>query len=90
MNKNEKGFTPVILIVVLAILIVGAGAVSYYLLKGAGKAPEAMNFLNKTVTTPLPISDSDELVDISDEFDMTEIESLEKDFKELESSITSL
>ena len=90
MSKNEKGFVPVFLIMVLGIFIIGASAASFYILKRAGKAPGPIGVLQKTIATPLPISDSDELVDIADEFDATEIESLESDFKELEISISSL
>ena len=90
MSKNEKGFVPVFLITVLGILIIGASAAFFYILKQAGKAPGPVSVLQKTVATPLPISDSDELVDIANEFDTTEIESLESDFKELETSISSL
>lgn len=90
MNKNEKGFIPVVLIMVLGVFIIGASAASYFILKEAGKLPGSVNISQDTIATPLPISDSDEVVDIAKEFDTTVIDSLESDFKELEASISSL
>ena len=90
MNKNEKGFIPVVLIMVLGVLVIGASAASYFILKKAGKVPGFVNVSQDAIATPLPISDSDEVVDIAEEFDTTVIDSLESDFKELETSILSL
>lgn len=90
MNKNEKGFIPVVFIMVLGMLIIGASAASYFILKKAGKVSGPVNVSQDTIATPLPISDSDELVDIADEFDTTVIDLLESDFEELETSISSL
>lgn len=90
MSKNEKGFVPVVFIMVLGVLVIGASAASYYILKKAGKVPGSVNVSQDTIATPLPISDSDEVVDITEEFDTTAIDSLESDFKELEASISSL
>jgi len=90
MNKNKKGFIPVVLIMVLGVFLIGASAASFYILKQAGKVPGFVNVSQDVVATPLPISDSDEVVDIADEFDTTVIDSLESDFEELETSISSL
>lgn len=90
MSKNEKGFVPVVLITVLGVFIIGASAASYFILKKAGKLPGPVNVSQDTIVTPLPISDSDKVVDIAEEFDTTVIDSLESDFKELEASISSL
>jgi len=90
MNKNEKGFVAVVFVTILGILIIGASAASYFILKKAGKVPGFVNVLQDTIATPLPISDSDEVVDIAEEFDTTVIDLLESDFEELETSISSL
>ena len=90
MNKNEKGFISVVLVIVLGVFLIGASAASYFILKKAGKAPGFVNVSQDVVAIPFPISDSDEVVDIAEEFDTTVIDSLESDFEELEASISSL
>lgn len=96
MRKNQKGFSAVTLLVVLAIIFVLFSASSFYYLKFQGKIPTSnFPFLQvATTSTPEPtasgVSTSTDISTVEKELDETTIDSVETELNKLGSSASSL
>lgn len=100
MKKNEKGLTPIIALVVLAILAVLISAGAYYLLKGTGQYPPESstrpvdyskeNGSTATSDKEIPVSDSDKTSDIEAELNTTDVGEVDSDIDAIESDAGSL
>jgi hypothetical protein len=96
MKKYQKGFASGSLIVILVIVFLLVGAVSFYYLKFQGKdLPSGLSFI-KVQNSPEPeatessISTSTDLSAIEKELDRTVIDSIDKELDDLDSSASSL
>lgn len=78
---RQKGFAQITILTLLVIVVVLASAASYYILKSAGKAPQAPSG---------EVSDSDEASVIESELNSTTLDSIDTDIKNLETSASSL
>lgn len=99
MRKNEKGLTPAIALVILAILAVLISAGAYYLLKGTGQySPESttrpVDYSNEngypSTSDEVPVSDSDKTSDIESELNATDVGEIDSDIDALELDAGSL
>lgn len=93
--KNNQGFTPVLILIILFILVVLASAGSYYLLRQTGVAPDlptSIKSLGKPQVSPapIPISESDEIEVLLRELDDTNVGILDSDLDTLDSEASSL
>lgn len=93
MNRS-KGSASIIILLILVVAIIGASAFAFYTLKNQGALPGyGNNNQSYSYQTPLPgatISPNDDLNTIQKELNSTTENSVDQDFKELESSASAL
>lgn len=99
---HQRGFAPIIVLVVLLGLILLASIGSYYLLNSYGTdIGQKYNEVFRGVTAPqedmvqeisenFEISESDDVDIIEDEIDDTDIDSSDSELDDIEASVTSL
>ena len=91
---RQKGITPIIVLVVIGVLILLGSAGAYYYLKMSGKSPFEDVVINYSISPTLPweaeISDNDDSETLESELNATEVDSIDADIDELESSASSL
>ena len=95
MDKN-RGFVPIVALIIVIAVVVVASAGSYYLLRNRGEFPLPTTTRRITETqgmpstSPSPVSSSDDLDIIEQELEDTILGSPESDFSSLDSSASSL
>lgn len=94
----NKGFSAILIIVVLALLLVGACAGAYYYLNSQGKIPGTSIDSSYSYTSPLPtalpdgnsVSPNNDLDTIEAELNNTTEGSIDADLEELDKESSSL
>lgn len=82
---RQKGIAQIAVLLALILLVIAASAASYYILRSAGKIPTT-----GIGPTPVGISDSDDPSVIESELNTTNLDSIDSDLKNLETSASSL
>lgn len=91
-KNNQKGFVGTAALVILGILLV-LGALSYFYLKSQGKEPKMFQktmYQKQESSTPEPISGSDDLDTLDEEFKDTQVGSPDSDFQEIDADASAL
>jgi len=90
---RQKGIAQIAVLLALILLVVAVSAASYYILKNMGKVPTT-GIVPVSYFTPAPtpagVSDSDDPSVIESELDATNLDSVEGDLNNLETSASSL
>lgn len=94
---RHKGFSSIVLLVLMAALFILASAGAYYYLSMIGKAPNQKTTLTQAIVTPTPglggvnpISDRSDSAILQSELEETTIASPDSDIQELETSASAL
>jgi len=89
---KQKGFSPIIILIVCAAIFLAASAGAYYFLKFTGKSPYGSSTKTEVSQTESmsEISTSDDSGVIKKELDNTTIDSIDSDLQNLETQASSL
>lgn len=85
----NKGNASIVILLILVVAIIGASAFAFYTLKNQGALP-GYSYSTPTPDPEATISPSDDLNTIKTELNSTTEGSVDQDFKDLESSASSL
>lgn len=90
---RQKGIAQIAVLIALILLVITVSAASYYLLKNMGKAPTTgivpVSYFTPT-PTPSGVSDSDDPSVIESELNATNLDLIDNDLNNLETSASSL
>ena len=88
---KQKGFSPIIIVILLALFALGAGAYFLYVNRGmyGGINPFGQN-LTPPAEMSEEVSDASDSDTLGSELDETQLDSTDSDFSELDSSASQL